>query len=137
MKRQAIALALLAGALAAGAPAHAETDADPVRAAFARMLDHTAAPIPAPRPTAADPLLAHLLRALPAAPYHRPAALPPMPAERIVAAVPEDPLAASFRRMLEREPPPEPAVIAGPTAADPLAEAFAARLWSPRRNARP
>ncbi len=133
MKRTAAPLALLACALTASAAAHAgaERDADPVRAAFARLLDHAPAPAAARPPAAADndPLHALLLRSLPPSAHHRPAA-PPDRVERLVANVPADPLAASFQRLLDHQPA-EPAALAATGAGDPLAAMLAARLWLP------
>lgn len=132
MKPQTIALTLLAGTFAASLPAHADPATptlDPVRAAFARLLEHAPtaeAPLSANR---SDPLLAHLLLALDPAAARRLAATPPTTAERIVAATPDDPLAASFQRMLGHEPTAGALQAAGAAAADPLATLLAARLW--------
>jgi hypothetical protein len=134
MNRTAATLALLACTVTASASAHAgaERDADPVRAAFARLLDHAPTPAAARPPAAADndPLHALLLHALPPSAHHRPAALPDR-VEKLVANVPADPLAAAFQRMLDHQPAPEPATLAATGAADPLTAMLAARLWLP------
>lgn len=139
MSHPALRFTLLACAFAVGLPAHADPAADPLPAAFARMLAHAPTPS-APLPAAAerrDPLVEHLLRALPPAAEHI-ATPPPTAGERLLAAVPADPVAAAFQRLLAHTPTAGEMQAVG-AAADPLATMLAARLWpaSPTAGGRP
>lgn len=124
MKYQTIALPLLLSALAMSVPVHAEPSiaANPEAAPSEHMLDTP--PVPdtrsAPNANRTYPLLEQLLLALPPAPSDALVANPPTTAERIVAAPAEDPLAASFQRMLGHLPADTDIQYATESGNDPL-----------------
>ncbi|MBI2308208.1 MAG: hypothetical protein HYU78_12980 [Rhodocyclales bacterium] len=112
-------------------PAGADSPAaaDPVRAAFERLLTPAptaSASIPPPAPHL-DPLLQHLMTALRHDTEQRQALPAPTAAEKIAAATPADPLLASFERMLGHEPTSASEQAA--TTDDPLTRQLAASLW--------
>lgn len=133
----ALTVGLLSSALVLAAP----PAADPVAAAFERMLNHApahAAPAAVASASTSDPLLDHLVASLARHRTGSPTetASPDAHPRRLIS-TPEDQLAASFQRMLGHESGNGEAQHAADTASDPLLTQLTAALWPARATATP